>query len=43
MNITVLADNQRELASKYRPFKYIDSKRNKFCKNYNINMELDTA
>jgi hypothetical protein len=43
MNITVLADNQRELASKYVHFKYIDAKKNKFGKNYNINMELDTA
>jgi len=43
MNITVFANNQRELALQDLRFKNIDIKKNKCGKNYNINLELDTA
>ena len=43
MNITVFANNQRELALQDMRFKNIDIKKIECGKNYNINMELDTA
>lgn len=39
----VFANNQRELALQDMRFKNIDIKKIKCGKNYNINMELDTA
>jgi hypothetical protein len=43
MNITVFANNQRELALQGVLFKNIDTKKNKCGKKWNINIELNTA
>jgi hypothetical protein len=43
MNITVFANNQRELALQGVLFKNIDTKKNKYGKNCNISIGIDTA